>query len=164
MGKTTVSCALAQYGRNAVHIRGDALKHWIIKRTDNEVADGLGYKNGAMAAANYLRGGYDLVVFDYVFEHPGHVHRFLEHVGSDLTGDVFLFTLWAPREVVLERERVRPGRDPLGQRVNDCYTAIEAELPRLGCRIDNVGETPGEVAARILALCEAGTGRLTVGY
>ena len=71
------------------------------------VAAGLGYENGATIAANFVRAGYDLVVFEYCFEEHGHVS-----VSSTRTPRRrrFLFTLWAPLRGGRARERARAGR------------------------------------------------------
>ena len=62
-----------------------------------------------MLAANYIRGGYDLVVFESCFEKRRHVQRFLGAYAAP--APVFLFTLWAPLAVVERRERdVSTGR------------------------------------------------------
>lgn len=65
------------------------------------MANGLGYKNGAVIAANFIDAGYDLVVFEYVFEHPAFVDRFLTSYRA--AASVHLFTLWAPLRVIIGR-------------------------------------------------------------
>ena len=78
VGKTTIGRLLAARAANGACIGGDALAGFIVTRVAGSVDQGPGYVNGATIAANYLRAGYDLVVFEYSFEHPRHVHRFLE--------------------------------------------------------------------------------------
>ncbi len=68
VGKTTVGRLLAGRVTNGVCIEGDALASFIVTRVPGAVRAGLGYENGATIAANYLRGGYELVVFEYCFE------------------------------------------------------------------------------------------------
>jgi predicted ABC-type ATPase len=77
VGKTTIGRLLAARAANGVCIHGDALADFIVTRVDGSVRQGLGCVNGATIAANYVRAGYDLVGFEYVFEHPRHVQRFL---------------------------------------------------------------------------------------
>jgi hypothetical protein len=102
--------------------------------------------NGAAIAANFIRAGYGLVVFEYRLESAAHVRRFLD--AYDATAPVSLFTLWAPFDVVVEREQFRIGRPPLGERVEACYRSMEASLADLGRVVENVG--PPEEVARAL--------------
>lgn len=158
VGKTTVGRALAGLARNGACIHGDCLKNFVVSRAEGMVRGGLGYVNGAAVAANFVAAGYDLVVFEFVFEQPEHVDRFLEAFQAPVP--VYLFTLWAPLEVVLGRERSRPGRERLGERVTACYQAIHENLPRLGQRIDTAGVTPEAIARKVRALCDDGVGLL----
>jgi predicted kinase len=146
VGKTTVAGLLARRARNGVCIHGDALADFIVTRVDGAVETGLGYVNGATIAANFVRAGYDLVVFEYCLESPAHVRRFLDAYAA--AAPVSLFTLWAPFDVVVEREQDRVGRPPLGARVEACYRSIESNLGELGHVVQNVGP-PEEVAAVI---------------
>ena len=158
VGKTTVGRALAGLARNGACIHGDCLKHFVVTRAEGTVQGGLGYVNGATVAANFVAAGYDLVVFEFVFEQPEHFDRFL--MAFDAPVPVYLFTLWAPLEVVLERERMRPGRERLGERAVACHQAIQANLPRLGQRIDTAGVSPEAIARKIYVLCDDGVGLL----
>jgi len=111
VGKTTVGRALASLAPNGSCIHGDCLKGFIVSRVDGTVSGGLGYVNGAKVAATFIEAGYDLVIFEYVFEHPSNVDRFL--ASFHLLVPIHLFTLWAPLSLVLEREQTRPERDRL---------------------------------------------------
>jgi hypothetical protein len=108
--------------------------------------------NGATLAANYIRAGYELVVFEYCFEAARHVRRFLD--AYDARAPVSVFTLWAPFDTIVEREGRRVGRPPLGDRVEACFRSIESNLAELGEVVDNVG-APEEVAATLDALSES---------
>lgn len=154
VGKTTIGRQLALLASDGVCIGGDAIRLFVIRRTSPHVQAGMAYVNGAKLAANYLHAGYARVVFEFVFEHRAHVHRFLD--AFDAPYPVHLFTLWAPLETVIAREQARPDRDRLGGRVEACYRAIEAELANLGAVIRNDGQPPDAVARRIVALCEQG--------
>jgi predicted ABC-type ATPase len=154
VGKTTVGRLLAARAANGACISGDALANFIVTRADGAVATGLGYENGAVIAANFIRAGYGLVVFEYCFESPATVRRFLD--AYEATAPVSLFTLWAPLGVVAERERCRVGRPPLGDRVTACYRSMESNLADLGHVVDNL-RPPHEVAA---TLDELSAGRL----
>jgi energy-coupling factor transporter ATP-binding protein EcfA2 len=94
VGKTTVGRALASLVPNGSCIHGDCLKSFIVSRVDGVVAGGLGYVNGAFIASTFIEAGYDLVVFEYVFERPSNVDRFL--ASFHLPVPVHLFTLWGP--------------------------------------------------------------------
>jgi hypothetical protein len=108
VGKTAIGRRLAGRDANGVCIEGDALAGFIVNRTPGAVRQGLGYVNGATLAANYIRGGYDLVVFEYCFEERRHVQCFFDAYAAPAA--VFLFTLWAPLAIVEQRERARDGR------------------------------------------------------
>jgi predicted ABC-type ATPase len=130
VGKSTVGRLLAGRVANGVCIEGDALAGFVVNRSPGSVQQRLGYENGATIAANYIRGGYDLVVFEYCFEERRHVERFLDAYTAP--APVFLFTLWAPLAVVLRRESARAGRQRLGDRVTECYQAMVRGLGELG--------------------------------
>jgi hypothetical protein len=155
VGKTTVGRLLAGRPANGVCIEGDALARFIVARVPGAVREGLGYENGATIAANYLRGGYELVVFEYCFEERAHVERFLDAYTGP--APVFLFTLWAPLALVERRESARAGRRRLGERVPDCYRAMEEHLAELGDLVDATGD-PYDIAALIDERTLAGTG------
>ena len=99
--------------------------------------------NGATLAANYLPRGIRLVVFEYCFEHPRHGQRFLDAYNA--AAPVSLFTLWAPLELVQERERGRDGPRRLGDRVEACYRSMHANLDGLGRVLDNL-DAPERIA------------------
>lgn len=162
VGKTTVGNALASLVNNGACIHGDDLKSFIISRIEGKVEGGLGYKNGAAVATNFIAAGYELVVFEYVFEKPTHVARFLEFFQPKVP--VHLFTLWAPLKVIIEREQARQNRSLLNNRVVECYQAIERNLDQLGHCIDNIGVQPIDIAELIYGLSKENVGvQLLVG-
>ena len=146
VGKTTTGRLLAGRARNGACVHGDELAAFIVRRVEGEVALGLGYVNGATVASNFVEAGYDLVVYEYCFEREANVTRFLE--ACTRLADVFLFTLWAPLEVVQQREASRPGRARLGRRVLDCHETMARGLDHLGQVVD-CRDAPDAVAARI---------------
>lgn len=156
VGKTTVGTALASLVDNGACIHGDHLKSFIVSRVEGKVEGGLGYKNGAAVATNFIEAGYKLVVFEYVFEKPTHVARFLEFLRPKVP--VHLFTLWAPLRVIIEREQARQNRTKLGNRVVECYKTIEQNLDQLGHRIDNTGTQPIDIAKLIYYLSKENIG------
>ncbi len=155
VGKTTIGRALAATAANGVCIHGDDLSHFIVSR-DSRVQGSLGYKNAATVAANFLDGGYELVIVEYVFEEPRHVQRFLDWATADVPRH--LFTLWAPLETVLERERHRPNRAPLGDRVEQCHNTMQRHLADLGYIIHNDRDTPATVVSEISSAIAEGYG------
>jgi ribose 1,5-bisphosphokinase PhnN len=149
VGKTTIGRLLAGRARNGVCIHGDALAGFIVTREPETVEPGLAYVNGATVAANYVRAGYDLVVFEYVFEEAGHVQRFRD--AYDARAPVHLFTLWAELAVVQARARGADRRRRSSERVTACHRAIEANLGSLGTVVDTAGD-PDAVAATLAGL------------
>ena len=158
VGKTTTARLLASMVPNGACVHGDALKDFVVSRQDGTVRQGLGYLNGASIVTNFIEGGYDLVVFDYVFEKPRGLDVFCS--GYFGTAPVHLFTLWADLERVIGRERTRPGRERLGQRVTDCYRTMEQHLGSLGHVIDTSETSAREVADEILDRCTDGNALL----
>jgi hypothetical protein len=130
VGKTTVGRLLAARARNGVCIEGDALAGFVVTRDLDSVRTGMAYENGAALAANYVRAGYDLVVFEYCFEEPAHLRRFVD--AYDGPASVSVFTLWASLAVVSAREATRLRRDPLGDRVAACHATMQEHLSELG--------------------------------
>lgn len=145
VGKTTVGERLAGAVPNGVCIHGDDLKNFVVSRRDGAVASGLSYVGGAALAEVYVEAGYDLVVFEFVFEKPEHVTRFRSALRSE--HPVAMATLWAPLEVVTERERQRPGRERLGEQVRGCWETLHSHLPRMGTVVDATGPLDDVVAA-----------------
>lgn len=156
VGKTTVGRLLAARARNGVCIEGDALAGFIVTRDLAAVRTGMGYENGATLAANFVRAGYDLVVFEYCFEQPAHVRRFLD--AYDAPAPVSVFTLWAPLAVVQAREAARTGRRPLRGRVAECHRSMERHLAGLGDVVP-AEAAAAQIAALLDARSQAGFGR-----
>jgi hypothetical protein len=123
---------------------------------EGTVERGLGYKNAAIISKNFIEGGYDLVVVDYVFEHRRHVDRFLTWAPQKIP--VYLFTLWAPLNQVMEQERTRAGRERLGERVQACYKTMQDHIDDLGHLIMNDQIDPASLASRINEAADAGKG------
>jgi chloramphenicol 3-O-phosphotransferase len=154
VGKTTTARLLASMVPNGACVHGDALREFIVSRQDGTVRQGLGFLNGASIVTNFVEAGYDLVVFDYVFEKSHGLDVFRS--GYHGAAPVHLFTLWADLDRVIDRERSRPGRGRLGQRVTDCYRTMEQHLGSLGCVIDTSEISPRHVADAILDRCADG--------
>jgi RimJ/RimL family protein N-acetyltransferase len=161
VGKTTTARSLAAIARSAACVHGDDLKGFIVRR-DAPVATGLGYRNGATVAGNFIAGGYDLVVFDYVFEDPAGVEVFLDAYSA--SAPVHLFTLWADLPTVLAREAQRHDtRRPLGDRVRACHAAMERHLDELGEVVDTSDRDVRAVVAEICLRASTGGGLIHPG-
>jgi hypothetical protein len=158
VGKTTTARALAATADNGACIHGDQLRDFVVSRKAGAVQQGLGYRNGATVAGNFVAGGYDLVVFEYVFEKPGAIDHFTS--AYRVHAPVFFFTLWASLPTVRDRERGRPGREPMGQRVDACWRQIDQHLDRLGHVIETERLSVEDVVAEILHCCRDGLGLL----
>jgi chloramphenicol 3-O-phosphotransferase len=161
VGKTAAARALAAMGRSGACVHGDDLRGFVVRR-DDPVATGLGYRNGAAVAGNFIDGGYDIVVFDYVFEEPVHIGMFLDAYTAAVP--VHVFTLWADLPTVLAREARRRGaRAPLGDRVRACHAAMERRLDELGEVLDTTHRDADAVAADICRRACAGAGLVHPG-
>jgi len=154
VGKTTTARALAGTVDNGACVHGDDLSDFVVTRREGSVQGGLGYRNGATVAGNFIDAGYDLVVFEYVFESPPAREHFRAAYRAD--APVHFFTLWAPLDVVRRRDRARHGRRPPVERVERCYRAIEQHLDGLGPVVVTDGRTVDEVVAEIISRCERG--------
>jgi predicted kinase len=159
VGKTTVGRLLAATVRNGVCIHGDDLRNFIVTMEDGTVEGGLGYRNAATLASNFLSAGYDLIVVDYVFEHPRYLDHFMERAPQDVP--MHLFTLWAPLPLIEQRERTRPDRKRLGDRVRACYASMHNNLDQLGCVVMNKDIEPATLAKKIWTAAEAGQGLIS---
>ncbi len=159
VGKTTVGRMLAGRASNGACIHGDDLKEFIVSRQASAVSTGLAYVNGASIAANFVEAGYELVVFEFVFERRRYVDRFLG--AFPLAVPVHLFTLWAPLETVTARERNRSDRDRLGDRVVTCYEAISRNRDALGIFVNTEDATPEVIAETIFHQSSAGIGMVS---
>ncbi|ANY06350.1 AAA family ATPase [Pseudonocardia sp. HH130630-07] len=129
VGKTTVGRRLAERVPNGVCISGDSLKEFVVSRDDRRPR-GMAFRAAAALTEVYLDAGFELVVFEFVFEHDEHVSRFRRSVSPGTT--VQVVTLWAPLAVVVAREEARPGRARLGPRVAECWTTMQRNLHALG--------------------------------
>lgn len=149
VGKTTVGRLLASLSKNGVCIEGDALKKFIVTKQEGAVAGRLGYKNGASLVRNFLEAGYELVVFEYVFQSKEQIDYFLSLLVSASDTRVHVITLWAPLEIVIAREKNRQCRERLGGRVALCYDELKANLASLGRIVMTDKSQPEEIAADI---------------
>ncbi len=145
IGKSTTAQLLAQSSQNSVYIRGDDIKHWIINRNSEELTRGLTYINGGACCRNYLKAGYELIVFEYVFTKKIDVERFID-CGMN---SCFIFTLIAPLSIIKQREQLRLNREILGKAIDIAYDEIIKNKADLGTFIDTEFLSPQEVSELI---------------
>ncbi|MEM7714383.1 MAG: zeta toxin family protein [Cyanobacteria bacterium P01_A01_bin.68] len=151
VGKSTVAELLAQSSQNSVCIHGDDIKHWIVNRNSEELSKGLTYLNGGACCRNYLKAGYELIIFEYVFTKKIHVERFIKN--CEMTDCYFIFTLIALLSIIKQREKLRPNRKPLGKAVDIAYDEIIKNKADLGTFIDTELLSPQEVCELIQMRC-----------
>jgi cytidylate kinase len=160
VGKTTISRKLAVFGDNSACIHGDDFRGYIVNRQVENVATGLGYKNGATVASNFIQAGYDLVVYEYVFEDETHIPKFMNHIAVESL--VYFITLWADQESVIDREKNRSGRARLGDRVAECYQTMQKALGSIGWIVNTSNKTPDEVVKKIWGGIQNNKGRIAL--
>lgn len=136
VGKSTTAELIAQSSQNSVCIRGDDIENWIVNRNSEDLTKGLTYINGGACCGNYLKAGYELIVFEYVFTKKVDVERFIENCGIEES--CFLFTLIARLSIIKQREfsRLHQNRKPLGKAVDIAFDEIIKNKTELGTFID----------------------------
>jgi predicted kinase len=161
VGKSTVSQHLRELVPGTVAISGDALRSFVPGNARDFLGGGSTYRAAAALTNAYLAMAAPRIVFDYVFSHPAHIEYYCKALGrTDVA--IYLFTLWAPLELVVARELARPGRDRLAPAVvHECHAEIAENLERLGHVIENIDRDACDVAGAIHDLVTAGTGRLS---
>ena len=132
VGKTTIGWRLAATARNGICVHGDELKTFAVNRDPQGSA--MSYVRGAAMADAHLAGGYEMVVFEFLFACRAQVDWFHDALRADVP--VHMLTLWAPLATVTEREAARPGRERLGPLVAECWHTMAARLAELGALID----------------------------
>jgi predicted kinase len=154
VGKTTVARLLQQRRPGAVCIEGDRLRAFAPEPPRPYLGPRSTYRAAGALATSYLEMGATAVVVDYCFLNPEHVDAFATSLR--VPARLHAFTLWAPLEIVCERERARVGRDPLGNAVVECHREIERNLHALGTVIDTRDLRAEGVADEIERLVRAG--------
>lgn len=150
VGKTTVARLLAHLLPGTVCIHGDDLRAFAPKNAREHLGGGSTFRAAAVLAQTYLEMGAPRVVVDYCFLRRSHLDYFREASGSPAP-PIHMFTLWAPLDVVQQREQRRIGRSPLGPAVEGCWHEIESNRAIIGTFIDNTTIEPDTIARRISA-------------
>lgn len=154
VGKTTVAGFLAELQPGTVWIRGDHVRGFAPHPNARRyLGRGSTYRATAALAKAYLGMGAARVVIDYVFLARENVAWFRDALDAPEV-PVYLFTLWAPLDIVQARERGRVGRSPLGDAVEECWREIAGARNELGEIVDNTVADPAELARGIAASVE----------
>jgi predicted kinase len=147
VGKSTIAPRIARRSPNAACIVGDDLKRFVVNRADPATVElGLTYAGAAALTDVFLTAGYDLVVVDFIFEHPRHIERYTARLTTPV--QILAVTLWAPLELVQHRHEQRDrSAQPHGSSAGSWH-AIAAHGDALGAVIDAQG-TIEETLARV---------------
>lgn len=146
IGKSSVAPRVAARAANGACIAGDALRRFIVNRAAPVAVDlGLAYIGAAALTDVFLDAGYELVVVDFVFEHPRHISRYTEALSSRVP--VLAVTLWAPLDVVQRRHAQRRRDAQRSGSAESSWHAIAPHLDDLGTVIDATGTVEQTLAA-----------------
>ena len=146
VGKTTLSRELAKDYSSSIVIHGDDLKNFIINHPQG-IEKRLTYKNAAILAQSYIQSGFEVVIVDFVFEHPDQITHFKSFIADEIP--VHVFTLWAELPIAILREHNRTGREALGMQVTHSHQAITKHIDHLGHKIDTSHKSIAEIIHNI---------------
>jgi adenylate kinase len=158
-GKSTVADLLARQFDRGVHVRGGQFSKWAVSGwthpwdEDRDVARrllDLRYRLSAMAATEYCRAGFAVIVQDNIFGED--VRTWLQSVP---VRPRYLVVLRPSMVVVLERDRVRQReRGKVAYRSGETdphqLDTLLATTPRVGLWLDTSTQTPNETVQSIL--------------
>jgi len=147
VGKTAVAAALRSLVPGTVSISGDELRAFAPPDARAHLGGGATYRAGGVLSAAFLEMGAARVLFDYVFLRSAHFRYFREALSA--APSVHVFTLWAPLEVITERNAARSVRPRLGLKLGDTYSEIEQNLPEMGEIIEAFSADVEQLARRI---------------
>lgn len=153
-GKSTVAEMLAARLPRAVHLRGDAFRRMIVSGRVEMGADALPeamaqlylrYRISALAAGEYLRAGFDVVLQDNYYG------RALTDMLNMLDGlPVRVVVLCPDAETVKRREAARGKAGYADFAVESLREMFMRETPKIGFWIDSSNQTPEETLRAIL--------------
>lgn len=149
VGMTTVSRVLARNHPGAISIAGDALRDFAPEDVRNSLGAGSPYRRWRWRCTRCCLSGHGAtrVIFDYVFDDAEKLDLFCSGLPHETP--VFVFTLWAPIDRVIDREANRVGRERMGHAVVRTHEAIERNLHKLGWVVSNT-EAPERTAQTIM--------------
>lgn len=154
VGKTSLAAELRTFVPGTVAISGDELRAFAPADARAQLGGGATYRAGGVLSAAFLEMGAARVLFDYVFLRSAHFRYFREALPG--TASVHVFTLWAPLELLTERDAARSGRARLGLKLRDTYSEMTQNLAEMGEIIDAAAPTTSELARRIHELVAGG--------
>ena len=155
VGKTSVLAELSALHRGTVAISGEALRAFAPPDARAHLGGGATFKVAGALAAAYLQLGAVRVVFEYVFLRAAHFRYFGEALPAHVT--VQIFTLWAPLELLLERDYRRPESQRAGVGIADNCREMQQNLASMGRIVDVEASAPARLAARIHELARQAT-------
>jgi predicted kinase len=148
VGKSSIASRIALRAPNGACIAGDDLKRFVVNRAEPPTVElGLTYVGAAALTDVFLTAGYDLVVVDFIFEHPRHVQRYTEALKAPV--QILALTLWAPLDVVQCRHRQRDRPGPDRDSATRSWHALAGHLDELGAVIDARGTIEQTLAATV---------------
>jgi chloramphenicol 3-O-phosphotransferase len=154
VGKSTLAAELRTLVPGTVSISGDELRAFAPADARAHLGGGATYRVGGVLSAAFLEMGAARVLFEYVFVRSAHFRYFREALPVALS--VHVFTLWAPLEIITERDAARPSRPRLGS--CDNYSEMKQKLAEMGQIIDAASADPGQLARRIHELVTRSAG------
>ncbi len=110
----------------------------------------MGYKNGATLITNFIKAGYEFVVFEYIFPGKAQMDFVLNQISVDIP--IHLITLWAELDVVKGRELCRKNRNRLNERVEQCYHEMNVNLQDFKNIVDTTYKSTSEVVEKIKSI------------
>lgn len=144
IGKTTVGRRLAQRSANGICIAGDSLREFVVTR-DRSRPSGLAFRAAAALIEVYAHAGFDLIIFDFVFEGPQHLEPFRDALPPEF--DFTLITLWADPDVITARKSSRGrGDEHTTNQVGHRLELMRANLTDLGIIVPADSPVPDIVA------------------
>lgn len=145
-GKSTVSKLLGEHFQPSVVINVDELRHWI---TGSKICDDhirMGNLGAASTARVFNENDYHVFV-DSVFITQNEIDDFIAQLGSE---PMFIITLNAKLENLLERDNNLPENLKMGTRVEELYKEyLDSDITGT-IEIDTTDKTAREVANIII--------------
>jgi chloramphenicol 3-O-phosphotransferase len=156
VGKTMLAAELRTLVPSTVSISGDELRASAPADARAHLGGGATYRAGGVLSAAFLEMGAARVLFDYVFLRSAHFRYFREALPAAVS--LHVFTLWAPLEIITERDAARPSRPRLGLGSYDSYSEMQQNMAEMGQIIDAASADPGQLARRIHELVARSAG------
>jgi hypothetical protein len=154
VGKSTLAAELRMLVAGTVSISGDELRGFAPADARAHLGGGATYRAAGVLSAAFLEMGAARVLFDYVFVRSAQFRYFREALLA--VQCVHVFTLWAPREIITERDAARASRPRLDLGSCDSYSEMQQNLAEMGQIIDAASADAGQLARHIHELVACG--------